>query len=974
MLAVSSPKNTVKVDQSTTSQQGSADESESYVDGRKVALEPDVILSILSNDLPVDHYINTLVEVSKLSMLTVLSFNNKVQEHFDGWLHGEYCPYESIDLTRMGFRCLCNKVHQQRPHQKLGGIYDENRIIVKDGRKKRSVTESTLSLAACSLIGAEIRPHEAENEYKLAIKLLNEAYSKNKEVAIQRIQSWLIQYAFANDIVKRCSWLESIKTLKSTMINKFSDVWHCVLIGSGFYKGSEVFASPLILQKELPYICFMSLRLNDFYPRTAFADPILHFSRTDLISDILYGLDSFSLLSSDYKILVTALHKAIFNDTFRRRHHAGDILTKISKSINVDSQSRQAESSFYTMKRKNVVTNVSQYTVSPQLNENFLISQTDYQRVMIKKGSQPETSYTLYESKADVFSEPKDIETAITILFRIMSYEKYQYKTFLYNTTNYKDKLIRCYRLLSEHCNDESLPLPLFGYINFLLGWMHEENLVEHPAIEKIATFYENAASKQQFLPLLKRAGDIYENIGDLQSAHRCFSTLHKTITDICDIERKMPNFKQCKPEETQEHSEDDEVKLGWTIGYLSDDFIDILATKVQFLEIKKEKDKYLCHLPAEEVQSYIEEIHGSTPPIKELQKLTFSNKEKIQPEKEVCPKISTLESVVVFTDEPKKPTIKAEVNQNIAISFDEASELDEHPETEKVESIFTPRGNKKKRKKKKKARAKVSESISVVNVTDDLKKPTITAQINQSTAMSSNKVFKFDEHPKTKKVTTVFASVFQDKDEGACNTRLGATSISSTVRNNTLIANSITNLLSINWDYNVKLTIAELQKSKKEGLDSHHNNINKLNEAINKITRSNRHKARGVEALMEHLAWEHIYCVSNGGSRGMMKDNLNKAKELLLMTLNKKINLQYHDVPDTKQLECDVLHTLEQVKNCLSQDVINEWLFGITCQARSMAHVFSQFKAIYPKNKNFVKLYRSWYALKNLYPYNKAI
>lgn len=991
MLEVSAIQSTEKIDQSTTAQQGPEDKLKGYIDGRKVALEPDVILSISSNDLSADHYINTLVEASKLSILTVPSFNDDVLKYLDTWLHGERCPTETLNSSSFVAVCLCKQAHEKRPNQKLGGIYDENSQVVKENKKEVSVTESTLALAACKLIEAEIRPDEAENEYKLAIQLLNKAYSKNKKVAIKRIQSWLIQYAFANDIVKRCSLVENIKILKSTINNKLSDVWQCTLIGSGLYKGSEVFASPLILKKELPNICFLIVRLNHFYPRTAFSDSILHFARTDIFSIILYDIDSFSSLSSDYKILVNALHNAIFKDSARHSLHVSNIIEQITKKDKSYFQSVGSRDSSHARQKKSLVRNSVRYSVSLSDNSAYNIMQyktsptdkylhltPDSQRVTIKSGGRPKAAYVLDKTDISIFPEPTDIETAMTILFNIMTYEKSQYKTLFYNTPDYKNKVTESYRLLQEHYNDESLPLPLFGYINFLLGWMHEEKLVESPSLEATATFYENAASKQQFLPLLKRAGDIYENIGDLQSAHRCFSTLHKTITNICDCERKMPKFKPFESEEIPEYFEEDDVEIGSTIGYLSSDFRDILVTKIQFLEIKKEEDKYLCHLPAEEVQSYIEESHGNMLSAKELKKLTFSNKGKTHHKKELCSKILEPGSVINFTAEPEKSTIKAEVNKNTALSFDEASDLDEHSETEGVESVFTPMGNtnKRKKKKKKKTCTKASEPIPVVNVIDDLKKPTIKAQVYQSTAVSSNKASKLDEHPKIKNATTVVSSVFQDKGKGkgVRNTRLGVTPTSSTGRNRTFIANSITNLLSVNWDCNVKLAIIEIQKSKREGLGNHHENIQNLNKEINKITRSNRHKVNGVEALMEHLAWEHIYYVSNGGSRSVIRENLNKAKELFLMTLNKKVNVKYSDVPDPKQLECDVLQTLEYVKDILSQDVINEWLFGITCQARSMAHVFSHFKAVYPKNKSFVRLYQSWYSLKSLHQYNKEI
>ncbi|WP_345196467.1 hypothetical protein [Kistimonas scapharcae] len=289
------------------------------------------------------------------------------------------------------------------------------------------------------------------------------------------------------------------------------------------------------------------------------------------------------------------------------------------------------------------------------------------------------------------------------------------------------------------------------------------------------------------------------------------------------------------------------------------------------------------------------------------------------------------------------------------------------------VEELQTLTLRKKKKKKKKNPElcvdaadaGSVDNSSSVAPVS---KKSIPKLQGAEKTTISLDEPSKSDEHAEIENVEGALASGFEA--EGVSGSGIETEGSVSGMSEDKTVANAITNLLSTNWDSKVRQAIAELEASKKEGEENHIYNIQWLNGVIDDMAKSKRKKEKGVEALREHLAWEHIHSVFKGGHREVMREHLNKAKELLLMNLSRKVGVQYQDMPEPKQLEADVYAQLERVKNILSPADIDEWLFGITCQTRSIAHVYSHFKAIYPNNQRFVQLYRSWYSLKSLYPY----
>ncbi|MBO9497333.1 hypothetical protein J7438_25090, partial [Thalassotalea sp. G20_0] len=95
---------------------------------------------------------------------------------------------------------------------------------------------------------------------------------------------------------------------------------------------------------------------------------------------------------------------------------------------------------------------------------------------------------------------------------------------------------------------------------------------------------------------------------------------------------------------------------------------------------------------------------------------------------------------------------------------------------------------------------------------------------------------------------------------------------------------------------------------------------------------------------------------------------HLNQARDLLLQSIIRKTGIQYQQLPDPENFEVDVLNIAERVTPSLSPIEITEWLFGIVCQARSLGHVFSTFRLLYPGSENIASLNRGWFSLKRLY------
>ena len=158
----------------------------------------------------------------------------------------------------------------------------------------------------------------------------------------------------------------------------------------------------------------------------------------------------------------------------------------------------------------------------------------------------------------------------------------------------------------------------------------------------------------------------------------------------------------------------------------------------------------------------------------------------------------------------------------------------------------------------------------------------------------------------------------------------------------------------------------------------SHEEQIAWLTPKLDKIR-----KKHGSEVLMEHLAWEHIgaaeqpllrdvgYGQGYGGRESTVKAcaaHLNQARGLLLQSIIRKTGIQYQRLPDPESFEVDVLSIVERVTPSLPPIEITEWLFGIVCQARSLGHVFSTFRLLYPGSENIACLNRGWFSLKRLY------
>ncbi|GAA4649374.1 hypothetical protein GCM10023116_16480 [Kistimonas scapharcae] len=120
----------------------------SYLEGRKVELMRDVTRAIFNNGLPIDCYIDTLIEASKLSKLSAVSCSDEEKVLFGLWYHGDYCPSEypqRIGDRIVTLKCFCEKAHRDYPSQKVGGVYDENKRLYQEKRKKKKDVSSNRS-------------------------------------------------------------------------------------------------------------------------------------------------------------------------------------------------------------------------------------------------------------------------------------------------------------------------------------------------------------------------------------------------------------------------------------------------------------------------------------------------------------------------------------------------------------------------------------------------------------------------------------------------------------------------------------------------------------------------------------------------------------------------------------------------------------------------------------------------------------
>ena len=180
---------------------------------------------------------------------------------------------------------------------------------------------------------------------------------------------------------------------------------------------------------------------------------------------------------------------------------------------------------------------------------------------------------------------------------------------------------------------------------------------------------------------------------------------------------------------------------------------------------------------------------------------------------------------------------------------------------------------------------------------------------------------------------------------------------------------NLIRNRLTIKWHKPVHEALALFAQRQKQSIYTHKDNIRWLND---KICR-NREK-KGIEVLREHLAWEHIHIAEQSRFEGTdiepleIRKHLNTARDLLLENIIKKTGIQYTELPEPEKFESDVLEIIQMVRDDIKPIEIAEWLFGIVCQARSLGHVFSTFKMLYPGNQNITSLHRGWFSLKRLY------
>ncbi len=414
-------------------------------------------------------------------------------------------------------------------------------------------------------------------------------------------------------------------------------------------------------------------------------------------------------------------------------------------------------------------------------------------------------------------------------VFNVMTYPKPDDKTRIYNMPTHRGRMIRAYEQLRQALQKdeqqlEQLPEVVRGYTCFLMGWLHEQRLIDQSSPAEAAVFYQRASARGQFLPLGLKAGDLYVEIGDYDQAHGCYELvrnyLQMTIDDIRARQNGGP---------MPEHN-----------GYLCQSFLDYLRSKIEYLSIKAKDTVYLQNLTPEEIQQY---INGVTSPT----------------------------------------------------------------------------------------------SLSPI----------------------SNEV-----EPNGSGADAVLA----EPDQQSCETQ-GAAVAKNKTRNRASLCKLVKNRLSSQWNPVVYRVLKRYFQRKKQAKFTPVEHIEWLNTVLKKLK-----KKRGVELLMENLAWEHIHTAEqarfdpHSTAAKMAREHLNIARDLLLENIIYKTGIRYNELPQPDHFEADVLAMVVVVTCDLSSVEITEWLFGIVCQARSLGHVFSTFKLLYPGSKTIDSLNKGWFSLKRLY------
>ncbi|MBO9497413.1 hypothetical protein J7438_25500, partial [Thalassotalea sp. G20_0] len=442
--------------------------------------------------------VKTLLDIAINSNFSPALDDKSGIKKFNRWFWGDICPAEDI---KPPYACTCKVVHQLFPKQKVGGILTENErrvVIVGPPNSFASLDPGAMmALGACYLIESErfLKMHEqqlkkapaeassiflekASSKRKEAYKQWATANLLNAEKARSQLRSWFIQYALNNGTISQASDVEKIKQFRSGQQKRLSDHWFKLLIDSGLYPNTEPLASPIAITQQLADIASQFTTVNNYYPYSAFDSPVLLFSRYELLLKTLREKPCYLPEPDDeHEVLYRALHIAIFADQARRVHQ----LTTINECYSGNSFTNQLSSIPASELTRAVTQRVDVWSYQGAA-ENMSTSQSHAVFVRTKKAGQAASSATWLKSQIP-FPEPEDLVTAFAYIFNVMTYPKPDDKTRIYNMPRHRERMMEAFQLLKQAVGSEP-PLPdnLHGYACFLMGWLHEQQLINHPS------------------------------------------------------------------------------------------------------------------------------------------------------------------------------------------------------------------------------------------------------------------------------------------------------------------------------------------------------------------------------------------------------------------------------------------------------------------------------------------------------------
>ena len=511
---------------------------ESFFAGRKIAINSKSLLTVCTSDSqPFDDQVDVLYEAVSQSRLSPEPRNKYVQKLFNSWFFGEICQ-----LPARNYQCLCHEVHKKYPGQRVGGILFENQLRFTQSADKD--VSALLSLAACNLIEADrlIVLHDRQKSEKNANSLLlaragekrkeaherlSKAYELDPTLTQKQIRSWLIQFALNKGLSFQIDDIEKIKHFRADFQGKLSLRWFKMLIESGFYPETRTLGHPLLLAEQLSSIAQELNRVNFFYPRSTHDSAVLLFSPYDgLLRFIQCGSYFLSRLKGEDHALFIVLRSAIFDDVARLSHQSALYLHQL-QAPDSPHHSSCATGKTKAMTDRAQIWSVIGGKTDLQLEGLFMTK---------KKPGQGETAVTWHQ-RGNEFPEPDNMATAMANVINVMTYPKPDDKTRIYNMPTHRDRMIRAYNQLGQSLHKDEqridvLPDALHGYTCFLMGWLHEQKLIDHASPVEAAAFYQKAVARGQFLPLGLKAGDLYAEIGDYHQAHECYENGAKAFAN----------------------------------------------------------------------------------------------------------------------------------------------------------------------------------------------------------------------------------------------------------------------------------------------------------------------------------------------------------------------------------------------------------------------------------------------------------